>query len=110
MLREAEILFKQGAKGIDLSLKKWNDILNGKDLKSYGQRCGLCLQFRDHCFECPAKGCMNSPFNEIDDYMEEHTNDLFEPESSFDEKKFKQLVRKELKFLEKIKKGLEAEK
>lgn len=84
----------KGENPLDLSIEKWQDIVNGTGEDEGRLNCALCAVYEKNCPDCPSFSCMDSPYG---DYVMTYKNQ---------ESKRKRLAEKELKFLKKLKEKL----
>lgn len=71
MVTRAEMLrlLKEGKDPLDLSIQKWQDIVDGKGKDTGRMDCALCeLYFDDGCYDCPIQrktketNCHGTPY------------------------------------------------
>ena len=95
---------KKGEDPLELSIEKWQDIVNQKRKNpNFGERnCALCEEYgKNNCEGCPvylktkAIGCANTPY---EDYYEEYEY------GEKDHKTLAALAQKELEFLKTLRK------
>jgi len=96
-MKPEEMMEQLTAYALELSIKKWEDLAQDKDIEYEGsETCALCQVYSKACEDCPVcqktgkDGCAGSPY---EDYLDDDPAE-----------KRKKVARRQLRFLKSLRK------